>query len=165
MKKLTGLFFILFTFYTTSQVQAQFQAGAAFMYGSEVEELGLQANGTYTINEQFRAAADIGFFFVDDAEGFDTSFWTINANGHYLIPGIPKATVYGLAGLNITTVSAEFDTPFGRVDESDSELGLNLGGGGELPVGAVNLFSEIKYVIGDADQLVITAGVRIGLGN
>lgn len=135
------------------------------MYGSEVEELGLQVNGTYTINEQFRAAADVGFFFVDDTNGIDTSFWTINANGHYLIQEIPKVTLYGLAGLNVTTVSNEFDTPFGRVDETDSELGLNAGVGGEFPLKAVNLFSEIKYIIGDADQLVWTAGVRIGLGN
>jgi len=164
MKKLTVLFTLIFSLTIISQVNAQIQAGAALMYGSEIEELGLQANGTFNFTGNIRGALDIGFFFADDAGDLETSFWTINTNGHYLIPGIPKANVYGLAGLNFATTSVEGNTAFGSIDDSTTELGLNLGGGAELPLGGVNIFSEVKYVVGDADQLVLTGGVRIGLG-
>ncbi|MCB0620041.1 MAG: hypothetical protein KDC41_15295, partial [Saprospiraceae bacterium] len=87
------------------------------------------------------------------------NFSTLNVDGHYLFLN-ESFLVYALAGLNLAFVSVDLGA-FG--DASDSELGLNLGGGIQLPItDALGLLGEVKYVIGDADQLVLTVGAIFG---
>ena len=164
-KKISMLLFMLLISVGAMQtVQAQLQIGGGLIYGTEIEEFGIQGNATLNIPGPIRLAADIGIFFVDDVGNLDTSLWEINFNGHYLFPGIPKANVYGLAGINIVTASVEGQVLGVTFDESDSELGLNVGGGAEIPIGFAKLFGELKYVLGDADQAVFTGGLRFSIG-
>ncbi len=166
MKKLSlSIIVALFAFILTDSATAQIQAGAGFAYGSEIEELGLQVNGTYQITDNIRAAADFVYFFVEDPPGGSFGFNTLNLNGHYIIPNVPNINAYALAGLNFAFTSTEFTVLGNTVDDSSTELGLNIGAGAEFGVGPGNIFAEIKYVLGDADQLVIGAGYRIGIGN
>lgn len=134
--------------------EGQFKVGGGVLYGSEVESVGLQLNGTYRFTEEIEGAADLSFFFPGDNSGLD-SFWAINANGHYIFTSDEEFHVYGLAGLNLSTAEFSFN------NNSNSELGLNLGAGGEYHLDSVSLFGEIKYVVGDFDQLVLGAGVRV----
>lgn len=144
------LFGIIFAYSTSTQAQ-DIKAGGGLAYGSEVEAIGIQVGGVYNITEEVSGAADLIIFFPDNYD-----WWTLNINGHYEFHDENNMRVYGLAGLNYATW--EFDS--GQGSFSNSELGLNLGGGAEMGLDFANIYGELKYILGDADQLVISAGLR-----
>ncbi len=162
---LSAVFIMLLS--QTSSAQG-IKVGAGLMYGSEIEEIGLQVNGVVDLPvTSLRAAADIGFFFVEDSEilgtTIETNLWEANINAHYVFGFVPKANIYALAGLNFTTVSVDF----AGVSDSETETGFNLGAGAELPLGPVDFFAEAKMVFSDAyvdNQFALAGGVRIGFG-
>ena len=140
--------------------QAQVRAGAAFAYGSEIEEFGLNFNGEYGINDNISANANLTIFFVEDLPGFDNGFWTLNFDGHYYFNG-ELAGPYALAGLNVATATVEGEFLGVPFDESTTEIGINIGVGYLYDSGgAITPFGDAKYVLGDADQLVIRAGAK-----
>ncbi len=145
------LFGLIFAYNTSAQAQ-DIKAGGGLAYGSEVEAIGVQVSGVYDITEEVSGAADFIIFFPD---GYD--FWELNLNAHYGFYAEDNVRVYGLAGLNYATTKVDL-IPSGS--RSNSELGLNLGGGAEFGLDFANLYSELKYVLGDADQLAISAGLR-----
>jgi len=147
------------------------KVGGGLMFGSGVNgssdldnHLGLRLNGVYTIDEQFRAGADIGYFFPDKQGGLKMTVWELDLNGNYVFynDATNGASAYALAGLNYLNMNVDYDTnsQFGTVSGSDSEAGLNLGVGGEYAVNFGVLYAEMKYVLSNADELVIDAGVR-----
>lgn len=146
---------------------AQTQLGAGLIYGGEIEKLGIKAEGIHAINDDFRVAADISYFFPEEGSGggFDLSvtWWAINFNGHYLFVNEESLRAYALAGLNIGIITAKASYMGDSESESDSELGLNLGGGIEIPVNTISFFGELKLagLGGDGEQVVIGAGVRV----
>lgn len=169
MKKITTLLFTaLFAFLAYSTAEAQFtDVGVGLMYGTEIEQPGLRVDGVYQINEDFRAVADLGFYLPDETEFFGgsvtTTWWELNLNGNYVFHTDAESGLkaYALAGLNYLNFKVES----GGQSESDNEVGLNIGAGGEYTMGFGNLFAELKFVLGDADQLNIGAGVRFPLGD
>lgn len=158
MKKLLLTLLLAFGIVTlgNSIAEAQvgeFKLGGGLLYGTEVESVGLQVNGVYRFSEQWAGQADLGIYFPDDNDTGLDSFWEINANAQYLFAIEQDYHFYGLGGLNVTTAESVFNN-------TDSELGLNIGAGGEYHLESLSLFGELKYVISDFDQLVIGAGVR-----
>lgn len=161
---------LLLAVQATSMAQAQdpgespdgtIKVGGGLIYGTEIEQLGLKIDGYYTINEQFRAGADFGYFFPEDYPGGDLTWYEFNLNGNYIFTQEESLTAYGLAGLNFTTLDISADNgDFGGFSTSTTETGLNIGAGGEYAMDFGSLFAELKYVISDADQLVLGAGVR-----
>lgn len=150
---------IMLTASTSFAQSGDIKVGGGLVYGSEVEAIGLQANGVYGFTEEISAAADVSIYFPD---GYD--WWAINLNGHYNFHAEEGTSVYGLAGLNIATLSFDVDLgQFGSASGSDSEVGLNLGGGAEFDVEFAHVFGEAKYIIGNADQFVIGAGLRFAI--
>lgn len=142
----------------TNELKAQFSLGGGIAYGTEIKELGIQARGIYTINEQWRGGADFVYWLVGDG----VTSWELNANGHYVFTE-DDFLAYGLAGLNLASVSVDLG-PFGSA--SETEIGLNLGVGGQLKFSdAISGIAEIKYTIGGYDQLGLSAGVLFSLGN
>lgn len=155
MKKLiTSIFLVLCSILAVQSAQAQFKAGVGLMYGSEVEQLGIRVDGVYTINEQFRGVADFGYYFPDDVGGVDYDWWELNLNGNYIFHSDAEKGLigYALAGLNFFN--------FSQGDFSGDEIGLNIGAGLEYNLDFAELFAEAKFVLGDADQLNIGAGLR-----
>lgn len=189
----------------TQTAKAQVSVGAGVLYGFELERAGVRADGVYTINDTFRAAADIGFFFPETAEEEFLNYkitinWLVfNANMHYLFVYDETWNVYGIAGINYFRYSIQeshddvwggdgFDREIRSVagkgtaevtavtrqtiisdvtnsngsKYSSSETGLNLGIGAEYKISFGSIFGELTYagVGGDADQLVLGAGVR-----
>lgn len=154
MKKLlASLFVLILVIGIHSAATAQKSLGAGLAYGAEIEEIGLKVDGVYTINEDFRAAADFIYYFTED----NLTFWEFNLNGHYLFLTEEELMVYGLAGINYAKQSIDFD---GMEDFSNSEAGLNIGVGLEYDLGFAKFSPELKYAISDLDQLVISAGLR-----
>lgn len=179
MKKLTTLLFACFlSVVMFNTADAQLELGGGLVFGSGVFEVsdidndfGIRAEGRYAINEDFGAGADLTFFFPKEEGGFKASLFNINLNGFYNFYTQDMLNFYGLAGLNIAIVNTEFTTtvPGGGTfsgDDSTSEIGLNLGAGGEYAMDWGNLFGEIKFagIGGDADQFVLAVGARFPIG-
>ncbi|MEL7834726.1 hypothetical protein [Fodinibius sp. Rm-B-1B1-1] len=160
MKKLLtlGCLILGMIFFSNSNAYAQaetFKAGGGLAFGSEVEAIGIQAGAVYGFTDEINGAADFIIFFPDNYD-----WWELNVNGHYNFMAEDGVRLYGLAGLNYANLSVDLGQ-FGST--SDSEIGLNLGGGAEYGLDFANLYGELKYVLGNADQLGISAGLRFDL--
>lgn len=135
--------------------------GSGVGSGSLDNDLGVRIDGYYPVNPQIRAGGDFTFYFPKSEGGVDFTVWELNFNGNYIFLEENELRLYGLAGINITGLNVSFN---GESD-SDSEIGLNLGGGVEYPLDFADLFGELKFggIGGDADQFVIGAGFRFNL--
>lgn len=146
------------------------KAGGGFAYGSEIEKLGLQLNGYYRLpaNEQIFVGADFTYYFPETETAFGVeekiTWIEININGQYHFLQEEELGVYGLGGLNYTSLSFSVEADGFDSSASESEIGLNIGGGVEYNLDFGLVYGELKFVISDADQLVFGAGVRIPFG-
>ncbi|MGB3182018.1 MAG: outer membrane beta-barrel protein [Cyclobacteriaceae bacterium] len=155
--------FMVIAYANTSKAQ-DVNLGAGLIYGSEIENVGLQARADIGLSESWRLAPSLNFFFPKDVGGVDLKWFAINLDANYIIP-IESDVVglYGIGGLNIAFLSVDFNDDFFE-DNTETEIGLNLGIGAEFNIeSSVTPFFELKYVIGDADQAVIAAGVKFPL--
>lgn len=149
MRKLILLFAFALLAYGAS---AQIRVGGGLGYGTDISEVGLNIRGLYQINDNIGAQADFMFYFV----GENLSYTEFNVNGNYFF-GTEQFRPYALAGLNISRLKASVPF-FGSI--TDTEIGLNVGGGGMYDINdMISVFGEAKYIVSNADQLVITAGV------
>lgn len=171
---MVGLFLSL-----NDSIKAQdLKVGGGLVLGTGVFEfddldndLGIRVEGLYYINEEIRTSADLTYFFPKSEGDVDASLLGVNINAHYIFYNKEELTAYGLGGLNIAVVT--IDTPsqtvpgFGTFGGSDSEteVGLNLGGGIEYMLDFVDLFGEAKFggLASDADQFVLAVGLRFAL--
>lgn len=158
--------FMVFAYTTTTQAQ-DIKLGAGLLFGSEIESVGIQVRGEVPINESWRAAPALNFFFP----GNNINWFSLNADANYLIP-IESDVVglYALGGLNLSFVGTDDETyfvngvPVEVEGETYTELGLNLGIGADFNIdSAITPFAELKYVIGDWDQAVLAAGVKFSI--
>ena len=153
MKKLLSLSIILLiSLGISATASAQWSGGGGLAYGTEVSELGLQLNGVYDIDEEWRGSADFIYYFVSG----EMSISELNFNAHYIFHEEDELTAYAIGGLNYLRVSASY----GGFSASSSEIGLNLGAGLEYELDFANLFAEAKFTISSFDQLVIASGLR-----
>jgi hypothetical protein len=137
-------------------VRGQVSLGVGLCYGSDIKEAGLDLRVLQSFTREVRGALDFEYFFT----GSGTSFWTLDANVHYIFTEDRRAgqRIYGIAGLQYARVDIGFGTASG------SGIGLNIGIGGETRLDFGALFGEVKYVLGDWEQLVLTAGLRFVVG-
>ena len=151
--------------------------GAGLGFGSEIEMPGLQVGGYYAFAGKLanlRVGGDVDGFMPNSDRGVGgegkVTWFDLNANAQYLLPGLPEDSpfaVYGLAGLNFAIVHASFtyDPGVNQRDLSNTEVepGLNLGAGAEYDLKFAAAYAEAKYVISQADQLVVFAGLRFAM--
>ncbi|SHF49871.1 hypothetical protein SAMN05443144_109102 [Fodinibius roseus] len=151
------LFGLALAFNTTSYAQesSDVKIGGGIAYGTEAEAIGVQIGAKYAFTPEISGAADFTYFFPDVID-----WWEINANGHYHFYAEEGTRVYGLAGLNYATLSYDMGS---LGSASDSEVGLNIGGGAEFAMDFADIYTELKYVLGSTDQLGISAGLRFGI--
>lgn len=149
----------LLTFFAfTAQAQLQFGGGAATV--ANFNQFGVQARAQYQITENIRAAADFTYLFADFG-----SAWELNPNVHYIFKDDGAGQqFYGLAGLGVYNYS--FDLGFGGIlgdlgKTSVTDIGLNVGGGVNIPIGGMTGYAEAKYSIGGS-ELGIAVGVLFG---
>lgn len=106
------------------------------------------------------------FFVDDDGRYVEDRYWNeFNINLHYYYPvseGI--FSPYALMGLNTTFWGIKYEdrAGFGESENSDSEIGLNLGGGVDFNLNEnFKPFFEVKYLmIEDLNQGEITFGLK-----
>ncbi len=162
MKKL----FVLLFLYTclASSAQAQFEIGGGLIYGTDIEELGISGRAAFRLTDNWRIQPTFNYFFTEDVGSIKTSVWSLNADANYVFGVFGVLKPYVLAGLNITTVRVKIDDNSFLADntESDTEVGVNLGGGLDFDLKKVIPFVEIKFVLSDFDQAVLAGGVKFG---
>lgn len=161
MKKLTSILFaVLFVFSITqltfAQEQGDIAVGAGVVYGFDIEEIGIQGNGYYTLNENMRVGADF-IYWLHDSDFGDFTSWELNGNFHYLFYNENDLVLYGLGSLGYHYVSFSFM----GASVSDSEIGLGLGAGVEYNLGSLKLFAEPRIFLSGLDQFAFAAGLRL----
>lgn len=135
--------------------------GGNFSIGGGVAvPLKIPAFGTLVINP----TAD--YIFVSSSGGASATSIFGHADAAYLFD-IPKSPIspYAGAGLLIAFSSVSVDVPtFGggsqRQTQSSTNVGLNLFGGAEFPVGPVALYAQAKLLISSGTNFQIGSGVR-----
>jgi len=138
-----------------AQGQGQVRLGGGLVF------IGIQVRGDYAITDNILIAPDFIYFFPDSDFGIDVNWFDINLNANYLFEvSNPDVVPYALAGFNIAIISVDFGGITGFSDANNTEVGFNLGGGADFLVGAVVVFGEIRYALGN-DQLVLGGGVKI----
>lgn len=145
---------------------AQVFVGPALIYGTNINEPGLQASGYYKIPniQKLWVGGDISFYMAHKFQPYwKEGMWEINANAHYVFYDKKGLSAYGLGGLNFTTFSFKpysgYALTYGP-NYSSTHLGLNLGVGGTKNMKFGDIFAEIKYVATTYDHLAIGAGVQ-----
>ncbi len=158
---LLTLFFTLI--FTTSLVAQDIDLKAGLAYPMQSEKLGLNVGGKLGVASVVDVVAGVNLFLPDKTETgageLKTNIWMIDLDGHYNF-GAGGFTVYPLAGINFTGFRREFNDS----ESSNTEIGLNLGGGASVEFAdKIGAFAEIKYILGDADQGVVSFGLLFGL--
>lgn len=145
--------FILFI--STSHAQ-DVRLGGGLGYGTVIKNIGLNFRGDVKFDAHWSVTPHFNWFFNKN-EGPITNRWNaLNIDGHYYFEIEQTWTIYPLLGFNIATVSSKIND----ITFSNSDIGINLGFGTEYNFDPkLSGFGEIKYVISDADQAVITLGV------
>lgn len=164
-KTITLILFISFaSFYGLKAQDIDLKGGLSF--ATEIDPgLGVQIGAQYQLQEEIDLAAGFTFFLPDKDEfpnGFGgtnevkTSYWMFDADGHYVFDLDTRINIFPLAGINLTTASVDFN----GADSSNTELGLNIGGGAEYEIeDALKAFLEFKYIVSDFDQAVLGLGI------
>lgn len=164
-----ALGFVLMNF----KVQGQAAVGGGLAFGTEIESVGINLNGTYLITENIAVAPSLIYwipksYFAD----FKLKWFEVDLNGHYYFDAGGNIKPYALAGLNFSfiTVPTYYGVNWlgGTVEtrnHTTTKVGLNLGGGVEFDIDApIKPFGQLNYtIIDNFDQLVIMAGVRFPL--
>ncbi|MEX1136378.1 MAG: outer membrane beta-barrel protein, partial [Balneolales bacterium] len=129
----------------------------------------LQLNGYYRLpaNEQIFVGGDFTYYFPDEETAFDVeqrlTWMEFNINGQYHFIEDDELRAYGLGGLNYISVRSSVEADGFEASDSESEIGLNIGGGVEYDLEFGLVYGELKFIISDADQLVLGGGIRIPL--
>ncbi|MBF8149123.1 outer membrane beta-barrel protein [Winogradskyella sp. F6397] len=150
-----------------SNAQDQTKLGGYLAYGTEIENIGIGVNAEFPIADQLTIAPSFTYFLPKDEFGVKVNWFELNGNVNYYFVDSSNISVYGLGGLNYSSVKVSYDDAVGfggDFSASDGRFGLNLGGGANFEIGSNILpFAELKYVIIDGGQLVIAAGVKFNI--
>lgn len=158
--------------FMAAPAQAQVAFGPQVSYGTD-SDLGVGARVELPVGGMItqdagsmmaglKAIGSFDWFFLDcDDDAFggvevDCSYWEANVNGAvpFVIEGQGFSPYLG-AGLNIAQVAVEV----GDFDESETEIGVNILGGLNFPLGGLAAFAEGRIELGGGEQFVISAGV------
>lgn len=140
-------------------VQGQMEAGPILAYHTDAEAIGVGAFLSIPVPQLapgFAIVPDFTWFFPD---GFD--YFEINGDLMYSFPVAADSPVlpFAFGGLNIARTSVDF----GGGSVSNTDVGLNLGGGVQFP-GQLSPFAGAKFEIQDATGFVIFGGIGFAVG-
>lgn len=169
-------FFVIILFasqviFAGEESNAQTTIGGGLAYGTDIESIGIHANGQFFINDNLAISPSILYYFPKEiVEGFNYKWFEINGNVNYYFIKEESVNVYGLSGLNVSIVSVpvlNFSSIFGGGDVNNSsatKIGLNLGAGADFDIGSnITPFGQLRYNISSFSQLAIEAGIRFSL--
>ena len=129
----------------------------------DIDEVGIGGIGEFKVANKVTISPQFVVYFPEDRGNADVNFFEVNVNANYYFYNKDIFEFYGFGGLNFTRWHIDYDNRDWN-DDSDVEVGLNLGGGINFELGkSVVPFSEIRATIGDFDQIVISGGLKFNL--
>lgn len=151
--KITGALLIVMTYSFSSKAQTSHVGGGiTFLKPSGGSEIGINAKGAFGLNENMEISPSANYYFTDGYTLID-----LNGDFHYLLGDEGSFRFYPLAGLNFLMARQEAF--------QQNELQFNIGGGARYPLNeSISIYAEGKYMIGDADALVFSAGIMFKIG-
>ena len=147
--------------------QSQIYLGPEVAWNDDAD-LGIGAGVEFDLPSLYPGIAFHGDFIYFFPDGFD--YFEFNTNLTYDFPLEDAPVVpFALAGLNIGRVSVDtgdsgIDPEFG-VSVSDTEVGLNLGGGVKFNVGSFNPRVAARFVLGGTETFTIFALLPFRVAN
>ena len=139
--------------------EADFGIGGYISIPLDDESERLAINGSFGMF--FPSGASIGTTEVD------IDYWEANADLVYSLPIDASVAPFAMAGLNIARVSGGVSSDLIEQDlsASNTEVGINLGGGIVFPNDTVRPFVGAKYEIGGGEDFMVFGGIGIPIGN
>ncbi len=148
------LFIILFCL-SGGLLFGQFKLGLGIAHDFDDKFSALGGKLHYTVNSDYAGQVGVHYFFPKSG----VSAFVIDTDVHFY--GIKIGEVGGfhvapLAGLNIV----RFKTSAGSISSSKTNLGINLGFHGNIPItDKLSIYLEPKFVLDGLDNFVLSAGV------
>ena len=134
----------------------EYRGGGGFSYGTVAKNAGLNFRGDIRFQNLWSVTPHFNWFFSKEKAGITKRWNALNIDGHYIFTLEEFWTIYPIAGINFATVSQKVND----ITYSNFDIGINLGFGSEYNFAKrLSGFGEVKYVISNADQAVITLGV------
>jgi hypothetical protein len=169
MKRKRFILILMIGLFLQSGLHAQFTfVGAAINYGTWIKEPGGSAYVIYTVNEKIDLTPNATYFLPHTFEveygTHEYTWWTINLDGHYVVLEKSAFQLFGLMGLNFNNEIKHIDEnvmgqPF-KDKITTTKMGLNIGAGGQLYLSKFfNPFAEVKYTLGERNQLCFALGI------
>lgn len=157
------MLFTLFGLVTLNATYAQTSVGGFLGYGSDVGQAGIGAIAEFKFDENWAISPGMLVYFPEYSSNNRFNWFELNVNANYYFFNQGAVNLYGLGGLNFLQFKRK--ERFG--DErtfQHGEAGLNLGIGANFDVGKkFKPFAELKFVIGEADQLALFFGLKYSL--
>ncbi len=135
----------------------------------------LSATGIYEISLPIHLKPSINVYIprINKYEDYGTekrivSAFSLDVDAHYVFNYLDRFELYGLAGLNVLYVRMKYKYEYEEFSEVSSSgnnaLGLNLGAGTYIKLkDELDMFVELKAILGKQIQGVLTAGVLLNV--
>ncbi|UCC72209.1 MAG: hypothetical protein JSV86_17870 [Gemmatimonadota bacterium] len=151
-----------------STAQGQIYVGAEGGWGDDLDWY-LGGRLTADLTPQFRPVAIIGsfnYFWPEETLLREFDYWEVNINAAFMQRVYGRAADYAAAyfglGLNIADITITTKSTGDQV--SDTEYGMNVIGGTKYKLGRVTPFFEIGFTIWGSEQIRLTGGLDLALG-
>ena len=139
MKKLFFVICMMLMSVSTFAQQGTATIGAHGVLGlSGNKNMGIGANIGYEVINNVRGVAEFDYFFKKDY----VTQWLVQANAEYLFRVADGFAIYPLAGINL--YGFKWDADLWGTSESDSKVGMTIGGGVEYQI-IPSLALKVEY--------------------
>lgn len=158
---------------TSAQAQVGFGVLAAFHDDADFGVGAFVDAPLPNLHENVEIMGDFTWFFPGDGGAFfgadvDVDYWEINGNLKYNFPleGNDSFTPFALGGLNIARVSASASVAGFEGSASNTDIGLNVGGGLTFGGSQASLKPSVgaKLELGGGEGFVLFGSIAIGGG-
>jgi hypothetical protein len=141
---------------------AQTELGGGLVFATAADEIGFHLKGRFALSPRFDLSPSVNLFVFESAGANDRYFWEVNGDVHALFDATTRLLVYPLAGLNLGV--RQWRYPNQDRNRNQVRPGLNLGGGAAYYVTpGLAASSELKFVLSEFRQVVLSVGVMITL--
>jgi len=161
------IFTLILLYSAVTASLAQVRVAPFLAYGEGINLWGIGAYAEVLFNDRVSFSPQFTLYFP---ENFDNnprhSGWELNANMNYYVIRGDIGYLYGLEGLNFTTIRTRISTPVEDDVDNDGNLGFNFGIGTMVRVNDYLLpFVEGKYTAGSYSQATLIFGVKFQVGS